>query len=249
MKHRTLAIAINPAAKLRLLLLAAAALAAALLCSAHAANNALISAASAQAINYGNKETVRILKISMPLHLTAKDMMSKVYGCLDCNLSRHDLMREAKRHINLTPSCDEYGYWLENNNGYKVQYAGLTPEVSAVAIYDKDNKDHLATYCFFFLFPYAKGEREMAIDEQSDFCGCLLQEMHDMGLDIYTAENSDALVDAVTQYNQNLVEVRLIEEAISPSSQADEGRFLIVLRVEPDAFSPSDNIQAYLNSK
>lgn len=199
---------------------------------ADAGNEALL-AASAGSVRPAVMETLRIAKCKMPLCVNAADMLSKVYGCGDCRLNHRQLFREVRDITSIAPQTDEYGMWMESGDGFSLSYYGMTPEMSAVAIYD-DEGEKLHNFCYFFLFPYQEARRDRAVKEQTEFTGALLQEMYDMGMDLYTVSDPEVMMDAVTHYADNLVELRLMEEDLRDvdTTEAD-GRFLLVVRVEP----------------
>ena len=105
----------------------------------------------------------------------------------------------------------------------------MTPDVSARAAYGDD--DHITDYGFFFLFPYDGGGRDQANAEQAQFSGTLLQEMLDMGLAMDVDPLSDALFEVSGDYQQDLVDVRLVEEH---NTDDGSGRFILILTVNPD---------------
>lgn len=166
---------------------------------------------------------------TMPVRLTAGDFITKIYGMFDPRLTRSQMI-ESSRALDLLPQEDEYGLWLETDNGYSVNYYGMTPEVSARAAYGDD--EHVTDYGFFFLFPYAGGERDAANSRQAAFSGTLLQEMLDMGLTMEVDPVSDALFEVEGDYRQNNVDVRLVEEH---DTDDGSGRFILILSVNPDS--------------
>ena len=205
--------------------------------AASAAESAtLVTAASDSALSdYGES-----LRLPAPLELTARDFVTKVYGVLDSTLSTRSEICRASEGMNLAPSADSLGLWLETGDGYSVSYYGMTPDVTAMAQFEGD-------FGFFFLFPYQQGERENANARQSEFCGALLQEMSDIGLVMGLDPLADTLFDAVGSYGANFVEMSLIEETAGSSDTApatSAGRFIVTLTVRPNAYQPSDNLAA-----
>lgn len=177
--------------------------------------------------------------VLLPVSLTAEDMVSKVYGVLDTGLDKQGCVSEARRLLRLTPEEDHGALWLETDGGYSVNYYGMVPEVSAIARFGDDK---VSDYGFFFLFPYGSGDKHSSIRRQADFCGSLLQEMADIGLlmDLNTA--TDDLFEAVGDYKGNFVDVRLLDE----KGEGDSGRYILILSVEPGAFTAADDIVADL---
>lgn len=187
------------------------------------------------------KETVADCVSPQPVNLTATDMVTKVYGVISPDASRNECKRLASTLLCLTPEEDGDGLWLESANGYVVNYYGMEPEVSALATYRRDHPDEGASdYGFFFIFPYSASDRDMSVRSQADFCGALLQEMSDSGLDLSVNAATDDLFDVVGDYQGGLVNVRLLDDP----GIAGDGRFILILSVQPDAFSPADDFVA-----
>lgn len=197
-------------------------------------------------------------KYVMPLNLTARDFITKVYGFVEDETTREGTVKASGRLCGLVPQEDEFGLWLNPECGYAVSYYGMTPDVEAMARFEKER---LSNYGFFFLFPYKEGMREDANRRQSEFTGCLLQELHDLGLVVSLNEATDAIFDAVSDYEGNFVDLRLIEEVVSPDGSEypdkmsakceasamtpeSKGRFILILNVEPGGFTVSDNLAA-----
>lgn len=174
----------------------------------------------------------------MPLTLTARDFVTKVYGVLSPTVTADCAERETSRLIDLTPSADSTGLWLETADGYSVSYYGMTPDVSALARF---GNGLVSDFGFFFIFPYPPGRRDSALASQSEFCGLLLQELNDIGLDLQLNPMSDAMFEATGRYDGNFVEVRLVEQLHDSNIG---GRFIMMLSIEPGAFSPSDDVAA-----
>ncbi len=187
----------------------------------------------------------KALSQGQPIHLNAEDMVTKVYGIVSHKLGRRDCANEVKRLINLTPEADEQALWLESADGYLLEYNGMTPECSAMAQFvpteDVDPLDagneRLLDYCFFFLFPYDGKSLAQATASQTAFCGALLQEMNDLGVDLGVNSLSNDLFQVNGPYAGNLVDMRLLDDT-------DGKRFILMLSVEPDAFTTADDILA-----
>lgn len=206
-------------------------------------------------------EILPVVKLTMPLSLTARDFITKVYGFIDPSCSKSQCIEAASKAASIVPQDDEFGLWLNAGNGYAVSYYGMRPDVEAMAQFDNAK---LSNYGFFFLFPYDSGNREQANSKQAEFCGSLLQELRDMGLTLGRPIQTDAIFEAVGDYAGNNVEIRLVEEVVSADGSdgaqyADamsakceasaagpdaSGRFILILNVEPSAFSQADNLAA-----
>ncbi len=170
-----------------------------------------------------------------PVELTAHDLMTKVYGVVDSSLSEDECRRSVRSCLALEPQEDQSALWLDSADGYGVNYRGMQPEVSAMARYENGE---LSDYCFFFLFPMdEKDTRFGERSEQCEFCGSLLQEMHDMGMTAGADRLTDDLFNVIGEYEGNLVDVRLIGDAGSD-------RYILIVGVEPGAFTEADNLAA-----
>lgn len=175
--------------------------------------------------------------IALPVALTAEDMITKVYGIVDCAASRDECVAQARRRLGLEPSDDNGALWLETADGYGVDYYGMRPDVAAMAQY-AGNK--LSDFGFFFLFPYSSETKKCRIGDQAEFCGSLLQEMTDIGLAMDLNTATDDLFEAVGDWKGNFVDVRLLDE----KGDGQSGRYILILSVEPNAFTPADEIAA-----
>lgn len=179
--------------------------------------------------------------VLLPVPVTAEDMMTKLYGVVDPGVSKDECVRQSRERLRLTPQEDSGALWLESATGYGVNYYGMFPDVSAMVRYGDDNGGvSVSDYGYFFLFPYTQSSRQDAIRDQADFCGSLLQEMADMGLAMDLNTASDDLFEAVGDYNGNFVDIRLLDE----KGVANGGRYILILSIEPGAFTPVDNIMA-----
>lgn len=187
-----------------------------------------------------------------PVVVTARDLLTKVFGVSDHRLSRHELASDVKSNLNMELTPDEGGLWLDPTDGYAVSYYGMIPQTSAVAMFSGENPDEISNFCFFFLFPYNTYGREVANLKQCAFCASLLQEMDDIGVDMGCPETTDAMFEASGSYGENMVNLRLINVEEGSESDLDRslrvastpasapGRFIIILNVEPRAFTQSD---------
>lgn len=177
----------------------------------------------------------------MPVFLTAEDMISKLYGVISSDVSREECLSESSRLLGLMPEYDGGVLWLDSDEGYRINYSGMMPEVSAVVRYGDDTATaKVSDYGFFFLFPYSGTTKDAKVREQADFCGSLLQEIYDTGLSMELNTASDDLFEAIGVYGDKLVDIRLLDESVSDGS----GRYILILSVEPDAFSGIDELTA-----
>lgn len=203
-----------------------------------------LKAASSESEAYASADTLRAgssMRLPMPVEVTAEDFVTKVYGVLSPAQDKESLCRDCHTKLRMMPEEDEMGLWLQKDDGYQLSYYGMKPDCTAMArIGDKAVSD----FAFFFLFPYEAGKREAANRRQSEFTGSLLQEMKDIGLTLDSNLTTDALLELYGDYEGNLVELRLIEEGTSiesqPTDSARDGRFVLLLRVEPGAYTAAD---------
>lgn len=175
----------------------------------------------------------------IPVEVTAEDLVTKIYGVIDPSLSKQECSDQAFRILRLRPQEDNAALWLETSDGYGISYYGMRPEVSAMARFGGET---LSDFCFFFLFPYQEDSKRECTRRQADFCGSLLQEMHDIGIPMGRDSLSDDLFEASGSYKGNFVDVRLLEEQTADN----EGRYILILSVEPGGFLPVDDIYAEL---
>lgn len=177
--------------------------------------------------------------LRMPLRVTAEDMVTKIYGVLDADCTRDECVSGAQTVLDLTPVEDLGALWLETSGGFVVDYSGMQPEMAAMARYEDDS---LNDFGFFFIFPYSEGDKDASTRSQVSFCGSLLQELYDLGADLDQNRLTDDLFEAIGEYDGNYVVVRLIDDA----GHADGGRYVLVLSVEPEGFTPADSTLAEL---
>lgn len=179
-----------------------------------------------------------VTKREIPVNVTAADFVTKVYGIFSPDKSKDELCEDCETVLNLLPSEDNMGLWLDSADGFHLNYYGQTiPSMSAMAAVEKDS---VTNFGFFFLFPYNDLNREEINRQQALFCGSLLQEMQDIGAIIGVDTSADALFEACGDYNGNFVNVRLLDEQMGNS----EGRYVLYLSVEPHAFNEADNLAA-----
>ncbi len=177
-----------------------------------------------------------------PVAVTAADLISKVYGVVSPELNPAEMSRQVEASIDLRPDMEEGNLWLDAENGFELSYSDMTPDVMAVACFESDS---LTNYAYFFLFPYDEGSRDCVNNSQARFCGCLLQELYDMGLrmgrDANASGEDGALFNAVCAHGESLVDITL-EEQLTDGG----GRFVVTLNVAPKGNS-DDNIVWALN--
>lgn len=190
-----------------------------------------------------------IAKKKAPVKVTARDLVTKVFGVADHNLSSAALKTQTSKVLDITPVEDEGNLWLDPTDGYAISYYGMVPQVSAVAMFDSEDGE-LSNFSYFFLFPYAAGSRENANYEQCAFCTSLLQEMEDLGMDMGTQQSDNALFQAVGNYGESLVNLRLVEQqgdasyVMDPDMASSNGKYIIVLDIEPNAYNEADSWMA-----
>lgn len=178
---------------------------------------------------------------SLPVSLTAIDMVSKVYGVADPDANKEECMRQTSDALRLVPQEDEGALWLEGAGGYLVDYYGMIPDVSAMVRFADDNSG-ASDFGFFFLFPYTDASKAESIRDQADFCGTLLQEMADKGLSLDLNTASSDLFEALGEHDGSLINVRLLDD----NAGSGDGRFILILSVEPRSFSPADDTMTAL---
>ncbi|MDE5876450.1 MAG: hypothetical protein K2H47_03025 [Muribaculaceae bacterium] len=171
--------------------------------------------------------------------VTAADMVDKVYGVVDPSCCFEQAMKVAHDWLCMSPVADEYGVWLDAADGYSVEYYGMRPTVTAMAHYDAEG--NLSDYSYFFFFPY-NCDCQDADDDQVNFCGVLLQELHDMGADMAQTVNDDAMFDVCGRYEDKLVQVRLVDEGALADN--NDNRYVVSMMIEPGAFTPADDAPA-----
>lgn len=175
--------------------------------------------------------------LPLPLQLTATDMIENVYGFVDPLAGKEKCIDCVKTRLRLCPDQDNGAMWLDNDRGYSIDYSGMLPPVTAMARYGDSGAEE---YAYFFLFPYASGQRRITMQDQTDFCGSMLQEMADMGLQMDLLTGGPDLFEAVGEHCGSLVDIRLLDEKHPEGS----GRFILLLSIEPNAFTPADNLTA-----
>ena len=204
----------------------------------------------------------RVANITMPLSLTARDLITKVYGFIDPGCSRQQCIMATQAVTSITPEEDDSGLWMNAADGYGINFYGMEPQVEAMARFAEDNQ--VSEFGYFFFFPYKSGKRAYANASQADFSGCLLQELTDMGLEMAADPRTEAIFEVFGDYNGNYLAIRLIEEvgnagggkeipysdALSAmiesnnAGKAASGRYVLVINVEPRGFTEADDLLA-----
>ncbi|MBD5356927.1 MAG: hypothetical protein HDR88_08000 [Bacteroides sp.] len=175
-----------------------------------------------------------------PITLTAQDLVTKAYGVVNADMGQREVV-EAITDMHLNPSNEDSRLWIDSADGYVLSYNGMTPEVSAYATFDNET---VSGYSFFFMFPYESDAHKVVANyNQCEFCSTLLQELNDMGIDLKANDSSDSLFNAAGSYGDSNLNIALIEDGIADNA----GRFIVILEVEPNAFTPADELPAIDN--
>ena len=187
---------------------------------------------------------------SAPITVSASDLISKVYGVVSPSLSPEAMTDSVSDLISLTPSAEDDNLWLDSEEGFNLSYSDMAPETSAVACFDCDS---LTNYAYFFIFPY-ENSRETANDRQAEFCGSLLQELYDLGLEMgldstpvaaEITDNGDSLsmtlFSVCARHGLDIIDITLQDQP-----DVDGGRFLVTLNVAPGGAGDNNMIWAAL---
>lgn len=165
--------------------------------------------------------------------VNARDMVGKVFGIIEDGRTGRRCVDGAREALSMTPSLEGSTLWLDSADGYRLLYEGMSPDVAAMAhIADNDSIDE---YCYFFLFPYTGSGKAAANSDQAGFSGTLLQELHDITADIGAVADTPDLFFVNGRVDNNMVDVRLLDDA---------DRYILMLIVSPDAYSPADDSPA-----
>lgn len=163
-----------------------------------------------------------------PVEVTARDLVTKIYGVLSTDLNHDECVAETIRVLSINPEDEESVVWLDADAGYQLDYYGMKPQCTAMARFnDSDQHRALNDFGFFFIFPFDPADKPEALQAQSDFSGALLQEMNDIGVDMGVNSLSDDIFETVGEYEGNLVDIRLLED---PGAN----HYLLMLTVEPE---------------
>lgn len=184
-----------------------------------------------------------VARLQLPLDLTAEDFVTKVYGVFKPSMTGKELSEASGKLLSLVPEQDEMGLWLNTDQGYDLKYYGMTPpETSAMARLERDS---ITDFGFFFIFPYDNTSKTEANRQQADFCGALLQELHDIGAILSSDEQSADLFEVTGEYKGHFLNARLIDETSYSKvtgNQDGSGRYILMLSIEPKGFSAADNL-------
>lgn len=173
----------------------------------------------------------------VPVQVTAMDLVTKVYGVLDPSLTCEQAADEAGRCLSICPEADETGLWLNADEGYVLDYYGMTPEVYAVANFDDNGA---TSFSYFFLFPYGHDQREWANSQQCAFCSAMLQEIYDSGLIVGVPDTTDCIFEALGSCGDNHITLSLNEKR----ENEDVGCFIFALNVIPSLYDTTEYILA-----
>lgn len=185
----------------------------------------LLPEASAAAAADNGQEAIKV---------SGHDLVTKAYGTIPAVNSREATIDLSSEVMNMIPTQEENYLWLDSTDGYSISYNGMTPDVSALV---RLQNDSISDYGFFFLFPYAGGDKKCVTAEQVDFSKTMLQEFQDMGLDLGANPYTSDLFEVNGDYTDNFVALRLIDDS--------EGeRYILMLSVEPNALSEADSLAA-----
>lgn len=175
-----------------------------------------------------------------PVTVNAADLIGKVYGVADPGCSESECRREAQARFETLPEVEEGAEWLSSDNGFVLVYEGQSPEVEAMARYERGE---VAGYGYIFYFPYEATQRNVANHEQCEFCSALLQELSDMGLTLGSDIDTDSLFDVSGAFSGGDFHLALTEEVASETPGEDlpagaipadrEGQFVLLISVVP----------------
>lgn len=189
---------------------------------------------------FSDAKCLTLQTVREPIEVTAEDLVTKAYGVIDADLSQEQVA-ECMEMMHLNATVEEENLWLDSADGYRVSYYGMTPEVSA---YAKFENQEISGYSFFFMFPYDSSANKMsANDSQCEFCSTLLQELFDMGADMRADDSSESLFNAAGNYGDSNLNVSLIDNGIADNA----GQYILILEVEPNAFTAADELPAIDN--
>lgn len=183
-------------------------------------------------------------KAAEPVCLNAADLIGKVYGVADPDTQEDACRREAQSRFSTIPVAEDGAEWMSSEDGFLISYEGLSPEVEAMARYDRGQ---VAGYGYIFYFPYEAYARETANDRECGFCSALLQELSDMGLSLGADTSTDALFDVYSPFSGGDLRLTLREEIENETVSAElpagaipadrEGRFVLFVSIVPATFT------------
>ena len=174
-----------------------------------------------------------------PLELKVCDFITKAYGAVDPGLSKETLLQRAEELLNVRPVEDSGVYWVDSDNGYKISYQEITPDISAYAAFEGDC---ISEYTYFFMFPYVSASRDACNALQCKFSSAMLQEMKDSGVPIGSNPFTDYLFEVLAEYDGKYVNLRLLDDADTPES----GQYLLIMEITPEEGEAMGDVTADL---
>lgn len=159
---------------------------------------------------------------------TAHDLLTKIYGICPISVSEEELCKMCRDSLNLAPSQEKDGLWLDSEDGYEVCYSGMiVPIVSAIA---QMSGDRVERFIYFFQFPYTQSDKESINLDQADFCGIFLQELQDKGANLASSSSRDSLFEVSGSYGSSQLDLTLED---TPASGPLPSQFILTLTVTP----------------
>ena len=162
------------------------------------------------------------------VNVDGADLIEKVYGVENYQKGKDRIITAAHEATALTPSEEAGTYWLDSDDGYQLAYNGMAPKVAAMAKFDGDDK--VEEFGYFFVFPYNADTRKAATGDQAAFCGSLLQEFNDMGMEMGVNTATTDLFDVLADNDSASVNARLIDDM----ADNGDGRYILFLVVNPE---------------
>lgn len=149
----------------------------------------------------------------IPVPLSAKDLITKIYGIVPAGLPRRATMDQVALLTGCSPRQEDSLFWLGSADGFRISYFGLDPDLEAFTRFDGDS---LRSCAFFFIFPYETGARYKSMVQQTVFSSSILQEMQDIGMDLSADSLTDGIFEAQGSLCGKMVVIRLSEETVNP---------------------------------
>lgn len=166
------------------------------------------------------------------INVTANDFVTKVYGLFSPQISKGELCDNCRAMLKINPEEEGANLWLDTAEEYRLNYYGQELHcVSAMATIEGDS---VANFGYFVIFPYNYTNKQETTASQAQFCGCLLQELHDLGAELDVATIPGSLFEVTGSYSANHIDLRLTDEPADIFS----GRFVLYITVEPNASLP-----------
>ncbi len=187
---------------------------------------------------------------SNPVSVSGLDLIQKVYGIVDSTTPESNCRQEVSERFATSPTVDEDAEWLSTEDGFTLDYEGMSPEVEAMARYDRGE---VAGFGYIFYFPYQAAERHLANDSQCAFCSTLLQELADNGITLGSDTDTEALFNVKGMSENGTFTMTLNEEVTNETLSADlrpgeipadrEGQFVLLISVLPANATPALALQ------